>query len=107
MGPGSGGGTGGGAYQLGGSVTAPRTIYEVAPTYSAEALGEGIQGSVVIELVVTRAGNVDRLRVVRSLDAGLDEEAVKAVRQWRFEPGRLAGIPVDVVVTVIVEFAIR
>jgi TonB family protein len=48
------------------------------------------------------------VRVVRSIDpGGLDEEAIDAVRLWRFEPGRLAGTAVDVVVTVVMDFSIR
>ena len=44
----------------------------------------------------------------RSLDpGGLDERAIAAVNEWRFEPGRLAGRPVDVLVTVYLDFTIR
>jgi outer membrane biosynthesis protein TonB len=37
----------------------------------------------------------------------LDEQAIVAAAQWRFEPGRLAGRPVDVLVTVMIDFWIR
>jgi len=108
VGPGSGGGTGGGVYRAGGSVTAPRVIAQVRPSYTNDALGRKIQGSVWLELVVTREGRADAIRIVRSLDpGGLDEEAIKAVRQWRFDPGRLAGAPVDVEVRVVMDFSIR
>ena len=50
----------------------------------------GIQGTVVLEVIVTANGCASQIRIVRSLDpGGLDEEAVAAVAQWRFEPGRL------------------
>jgi protein TonB len=63
---------------------------------------------VVLEVIVARDGCPSRIRVVRSLDrGGLDEEAVAAVAQWRFEPGRLAGVPVDVLVTIMLDFWIR
>ena len=53
-------------------------------------------------------GCPSQIRIVRSLDrGGLDEEAVSAVAQWRFEPGRLAGAPVDVLVTIMLDFSIR
>jgi periplasmic protein TonB len=108
VGAGSGGGTGGGVYRPGGNVTAPRLISEVRPRYTSEALGQKIQGSVWLEIVVTRDGRVDRVDVVRSLDpGGLDDQAVTAVRRWQFEPGRLAGTPVDVMVTVVMDFSIR
>jgi protein TonB len=108
IGPGSGGGIGGGVYRPGGSVTPPRVMTEVRPTYTSEALLERIQGTVVIELVVRANGRPSDLRIVGSLDPrGLDEQASIAVNQWRFEPGRLAGKPVDVLVTVMVDFWIR
>ena len=108
LGPGSGGGTGGGVYHAGGSVSAPRLIKEVRPRYTAEALRNKIEGTVVLEAVVNGDGCASQIRVVRSLDrGGLDEEAIAAVAQWRFEPGRRAGTPVDVLVTIMLDFTIR
>ena len=108
LGPGTGGGTGGGVYRPGGPVSGPRLIKEVKPRYTTEALSNMIQGTVVLEVIVTADGCPSQIRVVRSLDrGGLDEEAVSAVAQWRFDPGRLAGAPVDVLVTIMVDFAIR
>ena len=108
IGPGSGGGMGGGVYRPGGSVTAPRVISQVQPTYTSEALRRRIQGTVVLELIVTREGRPSDIRVIRSLDPdGLDKEAIIAASHWQFEPGRLAGAPVDVLVNLIVDFSIR
>jgi len=62
----------------------------------------------VLEAIVTGDGWPSQIRVVRSLGrGGLDEKAMAAVAQWRFEPGRLAGAPVDVLVTIMVDFWIR
>jgi protein TonB len=89
-------------------VSAPRLIKEVKPRYTSEALLKRIQGTVVLEVIVTADGCASQIRVVRSLDpGGLDEEAVSAVVQWRFEPGRLGATPVDVLVTIALDFAIR
>ena len=108
LGPGSGGGTGGGVYRPGGAVSAPRLTRQVKPKYTSEALTNRIHGTVVLEIVVTADGCASQIRIVGSLDAGgLDEEAVAAVSQWRFEPGRLAGRPVDVLVTIALDFAVR
>ena len=61
-----------------------------------------------MEVVVTADGCASQIRIVRSLDAGgLDEEAVAAVAQWRFEPGRLSGSPVSVLVMILLDFTIR
>jgi protein TonB len=107
FGPGSGGGIGGGVYRPGGSVTTPRVVAEVRPRYTSEALEERIQGTVVLELVVRATGRPAEIRVIRSLDPGLDAQAIIAASQWRFEPGRLAGRPVDVQVVVMMDFQIR
>jgi protein TonB len=106
LGPGSGGGTGGGVHRRGGSVSAPRVLVHVDPRYTSEALERRIQGEVWLQLVVTQSGAPTNVRVVRTLDAALDEEAVNAVRRWRFAPGMLAGTPVDVEVVVIMGFKI-
>jgi TonB family protein len=108
VGPGTGGGMGGGAFRPGGHVSAPVVVTQVRPTYTEHALRTKIQGSVVLELIVRRNGLPDQIRIVRSLDpGGLDEEAMVAVRQWRFEPGRLDAVPVDVLVTIMLDFRIH
>ena len=108
MGPGSGGGAGGGVYRPGSGVTPPRVIHQVKPAYTPGALLEKIQGTVMLQLVVDRDGRPTQIHVVHSLDSmGLDQQAIIAVSQWRFEPGRLAGTPVDVLVTVALDFWIH
>jgi len=108
VGPGSGGGTGGGVYHPGGTVTTPRVITQVKPTYTSLALLHRVQGTVVVELVVRSDGCPSDIRVVRSLDpGGLDDQATAAASQWRFEPGRLNGKPVDVLVTLMLDFWIQ
>jgi periplasmic protein TonB len=108
LGRGSGGGTGGGVYRAGGAVSAPRLILEVKPKYTSQALLNKIQGRVVLEAIVTGDGCASQIRVVRSLDAGgLDDEAVAAVAQWRFEPGLLGAVPVNVLVTIELDFSVR
>ncbi len=107
IGPGSGGGTGGGPYRPGSGIEPPRLVREVRPVYTDDARRRAIEGDVVLEIVVTRAGSVDRVRVVRGLGAGLDQNAMAAVRQWRFDPARRQGAAVDVVVEVSVEFRMR
>lgn len=83
-------------------------IIQAKPTYTNEALFQKTQGTVVLELVVTRDGRPSQIRVVRSLDPdGLDQQAIAAAAQWRFEPGRLAGRPVDVLVNIALDFWIR
>ena len=91
-----GGGTGGGAYRPGNGVETPRLLREVKPQYTAQAMRAKIQGEVLLECIVQPDGSVGNIRVVRSLDSafGLDQEAIKAARQWRFAPGTRQGQPV-------------
>lgn len=109
LGPGWGGGTGGGAYRPGNGVETPRLIREVKPQYTAQAMRAKIQGEVLLECVVLPDGSVGNIRVARSLDAafGLDQEAIKAARQWRFAPGTRQGQPVPVLVTIAIAFTLR
>jgi TonB family protein len=108
LGSGSGGGIGGGVYRAGGVATPPRVITEVRASYTNDALLHRIQGTVELEVIVTSEGRPSHIRVVRSLDPeGLDDQAVAAVAQWRFEPGRVAGKPVNVLVTIMLDFTIR
>jgi TonB family protein len=104
VGPGFGGAFGGGAYRPGGGVVAPALLRQVLPKYTADALERKIQGTVGLDVVVGRDGVPTAIRVTRSLDPGLDAEAVAAVREWRFTPGRLGDTPVDVLVTIWVDF---
>jgi TonB family protein len=108
IGPGAGGGIGGGIYRAGGGVTTPTIIREVRPTYTPEAMRAKIQGVVVLDVVVRRDGIPGDILIVRSLDPnGLDGQAILAVRGWRFNPGRLHGVPVDVLVTIELSFRIH
>ena len=107
IGPGSGGGTGGGPYRPGSGIVAPGLLREVKPDYTEDARRRGVEGDVVLEIVVRRDGAVGDVKILQGLGAGLDERAVDAVRQWRFSPARRLGTPVDVVVEVSVEFKLR
>jgi TonB family protein len=104
VGPGHGGGIGGGAYHVGGGVHAPRVLYRPDPEFSDEARKNKYQGNVVLRVVVGVDGKTHDISVLRSLGMGLDEKAIEAVRQWRFEPGTKDGVPVPVEVAVEVNF---
>ena len=108
-GPGSGGGTGGGAYRPGNGVTTPKVLREVRPQYTSDAMRAKVQGSVVLECVVNSDGSVGDVQVLRSLDPtfGLDGEAIKAARNWKFQPGTRLGQPVAVLVTIELTFTLR
>ena len=109
LGPGSGGGTGGGAYQPGNGITMPRLLREVKPNYTTDAMRAKVSGTVLLECVVNTNGEVTEVRILRSLDPtfGLDQEAIKAAKQWRFSPGMRLGAPVSVLISMELSFTLR
>lgn len=111
-GPGDGGGWGGERGTEGppgNGVSWPRLVRDVKPQYTAEAMRARITGAVGLSCVVDRDGSVRDCRVTRSLDAlyGLDAEALRVVRLWRFEPARRLTEPVAVRVTIELAFGMR
>ncbi len=78
----------------------------VDPVYPPLARSSRVEGVVILEAVLDATGRVDSVRVLRSIPL-LDQAAVDAVRQWRFTPARLNGVPVPVVMTVTVNFTLR
>jgi TonB family protein len=107
IGAGSGGGEGGGPYQPGAGIDPPSIVREVKATYTDDARRRGIEGEVLLQIVVRADGSVGDVRVRRGLESGLDQRAIDAVRQWRFSPAKRRGAAVDVVVEVSVEFKLR
>ena len=109
LGPGYGGGTGGGAYRPGSGVTLPIKLREVKPAYTSDAMRAKVQGTVLLQCVVRVDGTVGDVEVVKSLDPvfGLDQEAIKAARQWLFKPGTRFGEAVPVLVPIELTFTLR
>jgi TonB family protein len=91
-------------YKAGADVLRPVLFRKIEPTYTPEAEAMRIQGIVVLYLEVTPGGFADNIRIARSLDPGLDQRTIEAVRLWRFRPGTKDGKPVRVPATVEVNF---
>lgn len=90
-------------------VSSPTVVREVKPLYTDAAKKQGIQGTVVMDVVVQSDGSVGDVTVTRSLDKtyGLDDEAVKAMKQWSFNPGTKDGKAVPVLVQVEMSFTLK
>jgi TonB family protein len=104
FGPGEGGGTGGGIFRVGAGVSPPRVIYQPEPEFSEEARKAKFQGICTLALVVGVDGRPSQIRVQSSLGMGLDEKAIEAVKNWKFEPAMKDGHPVPVAIAVEVDF---
>jgi TonB family protein len=103
-GPGSRAGFGGGAYRIGGDVSAPILLWRVEPEYSDDARKAKWQGTVALSIIVDEMGRPNQVKVLRSLGLGLDQKAIEAVSQWRFKPGQKDGKAVPVFATIEVNF---
>lgn len=104
QGPGSDRGYGGGVMSVGGGVSAPEVIHSVQPQFTAEARSQNFQGIVAVQLIVDSQGFPQDVRVVRHLGMGLDEEAIQAVKQYRFRPAKYEGHSVSVQMVIDVDF---
>jgi len=81
----------------------PKKVFNVLPEYPVFARQAGVQGAVILEAVLDENGNVKSVRVLTSKPL-LDDAAIRAVRQWRYTPTLLNGIPVPVLMTITVNF---
>lgn len=92
--------------RIGGNIKPPAKILDVKPVYPPIAQQARVQGVVIIESIIDRDGNVVDARVLRSIPL-LDQAALDAVRQWRFTPPHMDGMPTAVVMTVTVNFRVQ
>jgi TonB family protein len=93
--------------QAPGDVAPSVAEYTTPPLYSDEARRAGIEGLVVVQAQVDASGRVSAPRVTRELGSGLDQNAVVAVRQWRFRPGTRSGVAVPMHVEIAIAFTLR
>ena len=94
-----------GRVRVGGGIQEPKLIRKVPPVYPAEALAARVEGIVIIEAVIDVTGAVKEMKVLRAQPL-LEAAAVDAVRQWQFTPTLLNGVPVEVIMTVTVNFTL-
>lgn len=93
-----------GTLRVGGDVSAPKVRQKVEPRYSEEARAAKYQGTVVLGIVIAETGVPRDVRVLRGIGLGLDERAMAAVAEWRFQPGMKDDMPVPVFATIEVNF---
>jgi len=86
-----------------GDVKAPELLHKVKPGYPEVARRARVTGTVILQAVIGESGDVEGITILRSRPL-LDEAAVAAVRQWKYKPATLNGVPVKVYFTVTVEF---
>jgi TonB family protein len=92
--------------RVGGNIKAPTKTLDVRPEYPAAAQQARVQGVVILEALVSTTGDVVAPCVLRSIPL-LDQAAIDAVSQWKFEVTLLNGVPVPVIMTVTVNFTLQ
>ena len=90
---------------LGSGFTPPRLVERIDPKYPEEARKAGTEGQVILDAEIGKDGREGEVRLIQGLPDGLDQAAIDALRQWRFEPARDAGgRPVAVRYTITINF---
>jgi TonB family protein len=90
-------------------LTLPVVVKRVGIRYTAEAMRAGVHGPIIVECIVKTDGTIGDVRIVRAPQEplGMDDEAIKTAKQWRFKPGRKDGKPVPVLVSIDFQFSTR
>jgi protein TonB len=91
--------------RVGQGVREPKRIVNVQPDYPEFAKRAQVEGVVILEAVIDVTGNVDQVRVLRSVPL-LNDAAIRAVKQWKYTPTELNGVPVPVLMTITVNFSL-
>ena len=92
--------------RVGGELQAPALVHRVEPDYPGVAVAAKVGGTVILEATVNDAGIVTDVKILRSIIL-LDQAAIKAVKQWRYEPLMLNGQPVPFILVVTLTFTLR
>ena len=93
--------------QPGADLSAPEAITKVDPIYPQDLMQDHVEGTVVLRAIIRSDGTVAEVRVLDGVDERLNENARKALEQWRFRPGTKDGVPIDIEAVVRVPFKVR
>jgi TonB family protein len=85
----------------------PVPVTPIKPQYPEIAKRAGIKGRVMVSVLIDEKGNASEAKVVKSLGAGLDESAVAAIKEAKFNPGILNGKPVKVRIVYPVDYQLK
>ncbi len=94
--------------QVGGNVQATKIVHLERPVYPPDCRAEGVDGTVMLRAVIGADGGILKVeRVNQLVDSRLAEAAISAVKQWRYQPTLLNGVPVEVMTDIQLNFALQ
>jgi protein TonB len=91
----------------GGKIDMPKLAQMVHPVYPPDAKAAGVEGSVVLQVVLTKEGSPISLKAIASPAENLSQAAMDAVKGWRWDPAKLNGEPVEVVTDITINFTLK
>jgi TonB family protein len=89
---------------IGGNVQPLRIVRQVRPVYPPELQQAGVEGTVVLRAVISKEGTILNMDVVSTSDPRLNQAALDAVSQWRYQPTLLNGQPVETLTSIDIRF---
>jgi len=92
--------------RVGGNIKEPKTLFKPDPTYPPIAKQAKVEGQVILEATIARDGSVKDVRVLRG-NALFNDAAMEAVKKWKYTPTMLNDQPVEVLMTVVVNFVLK
>jgi TonB family protein len=93
--------------RIGPDVSAPKLLKKEEPTYTGSAKSNHIEGTAILQMIVSQEGRATNIEILSPLGYGLDESAIEAISKWKFSPGMKQGIAVPILATVEVNFRLQ
>ena len=93
-------------FRIGQGIREPKRIAGGPPEYPVIARSARIQGIVILEAVINERGTIERIKILKS-EPLLDGAAIAAVKDWRYTPTLLNGVPVSVLMTITINFTLQ
>ena len=85
----------------------PELVEDTSPLYTESAFNRGIEGRVILRIIIRKDGSIGAIRLHQRLDNGLDGAAISAVKTWKFKPASVDGAPINVLADVEVDFSLQ
>ena len=94
-------------YKIVPGIVPPKVLEKVEPNYTDEARAAKIEGTVALSVVVGTDQRARDIKIIKSLDSGLDANAIKSIKAWKFQPGTKDGKPVAVRARIDVNYRLK